>query len=121
VRLIRDCVTRFIAQLPLTRLTGSVDAMRLLEHLALKGVRFPAPLIMLRKVLFTLDGILHEIAGSRVSVDFVLARHLMQRWMADSRTFGSPLSFTDWVAVQSSALFYGSRLWIQLAQSSWIA
>jgi ubiquinone biosynthesis protein len=117
MRLVRDCVTRFVAQLPLTRLTGSMDAMRLLERLALKGVCFPAPLIMLRKVLFTLDGILHEIAGSSVSVDFVLARHLMQRWMADPRTFGSPLSFTDWMAVQSSALFYGSRWWIQLAQS----
>ncbi len=117
VRLIRDCVTGFFAQLPATRLSGSVDAMRLLELLTLQGVRFPAPLIMLRKVLFTLDGILHEIAGSSVSLDFVLAHHLMQRWTADSRTFGSPLSLTDWMAVQSSALFYGSRLWMQLAHS----
>jgi len=115
--LIRDCVTRFIAQLPLTRLTGSVDSMRLLELLALKGVRFPAPLIMLRKVLFTLDGILHEIAGSAVSMDVVLVRYLMQRWMIDARTFGSPLSFTDWMMVQNSALFYASRWWMQLAQS----
>jgi ubiquinone biosynthesis protein len=116
MRLIRDCVTRFIIQLPLTRLAGIVDSMRLLEQLALEGVHFPAPLIILRKALFTLDGILHEIAGSAVSIDVVLARYLAQRWMSDSRTIGSPLSFTDWMAVQSSALFYGSRWWIQFAQ-----
>jgi hypothetical protein len=72
---------------------------------------------MLRKALFTLDGILHEIAGSAISIDVVLARYLAQRWMSDSRTIGSPLSFTDWMAVHSSALFYGSRWWIQFAQS----
>ena len=117
MRLINDCVTRFILQLPLTRLVGIVDSMRLLEQLALEGVHFPAPLIMLRKALFTLDGILHEIAGSAVSIDFVLARYLAQRWMSDSGSLGSPLSFTDWMAVQGSALFYGSRWWMQFAQS----
>ena len=117
MRLSRDCVTRFIIQLPLTRLAGIVDSMRLLEQLALEGVHFPAPLIMLRKALFTLDGILHEIAGSAVSIDVVLARYIAQRWMSDSRTIGSPLSFTDWMAVHTSVLFYGSRWWIQFAQS----
>jgi ubiquinone biosynthesis protein len=116
-RLVRDSVIRFIANLPLGRLTGIVDSMCLLEQLAFKGVRFPAPLIMLHKVLFTLDGILHQIAGSAVSIDLVITRYLVQRWIADPETIGSPLSFTDWVTVQSSALFYGSRWWIQLTQS----
>jgi ubiquinone biosynthesis protein len=117
-RVIRNTVIRFLAQLPLARLTGSVDAVRLLEQLALNGVRFPSPLIMLRKVLFTLDDILYEIAGPTVSMDFILARCLVRRWMANTETFGSPLSFTDWMAVQCSALFYGARWWIQLTQSN---
>lgn len=115
--LVRDCVNRFIADLPLGRMGGMLDGMRLVEQLAFKGVRFPAPLIMLRKVLFTLDGILHEIAGSDVSMDLVLMRYLAQRWIADPGTIGSPLSFGDWMMVQSSAWFYGSRWWMQLTQS----
>jgi ubiquinone biosynthesis protein len=116
-RLVRDCVIRFMANLPLGRLAGIIDSMRLLEQLAFKGIRFPAPLIMLRKVLFTLDGILHEIAGSAVSMDLVLMRYLVQRWITDPGTIGSPLSVTDWMTVQSSAFFYGSRWWIRLIQS----
>jgi len=70
---------------------------------------------MLRKVLFTLDGILHDIGASEVRMEGILARDLMQRWMTNSAPFGSPLSLTDWFAVQSSALFYGSRVWLQWA------
>jgi ubiquinone biosynthesis protein len=117
MRLVRDCVIRFIADLPLNGMTGIVDSMRLLGQLALKGVRFPAPLIMLRKVLFTLDGILHEIAESSVSMDLVLTRYLVQRWIANPETIGSPLLFRDWMTVQSSTLFYGIRWWTQLTQS----
>jgi len=92
--------------------------MSLVDRLALEGVRFPAPLIMLRKVLFTLDGILHEIAGPEVEMDSVIARHVVQNWMADFTSIPSPLSVADCIAVQSSAWFYGGRLWLQWAQDS---
>ena len=59
------CVNHFMERLPFTRLPDSLDAMRLLDRLALGGVRFPAPLLLWRKALFTLDGILHEVAGRR--------------------------------------------------------
>lgn len=116
--IIHDGVNEFVNQLPLARLPGAVDAMSLVDRLALGGVRFPAPLIMLRKVLFTLDGILHEIAGPDVEMDFVIARYVVQNWMKDFTAFPSPLSVADWIAVQSSALFYGGRLWLQWAQHS---
>jgi len=115
---IRDGVNDFVNQLPLVRLPGAVDAMSLVDRLALEGVRFPAPLIMLRKVLFTLDGILHEIAGPEVEMDSVIARHVVQNWMADFTAIPSPLSVADCIAVQSSAWFYGGRLWLQWAQDS---
>jgi ubiquinone biosynthesis protein len=112
-RIVRDCVTRFIAQLPFTRPPEAKDAVHLVDRIALEGVPFPAPLLMFRKVLFTLDGIVHEIAGPGRSMEFTLTRYVMQRWTANWATFGSPLFPTDWLAVQASTLLYGSRLWVQ--------
>jgi ubiquinone biosynthesis protein len=108
-RRIRECVARFFREMPLAKVPGAMDAMDLLESLALEGVRFPAAMIMLRKVLFTLDGILHDIGGG-VSIDTVIARQLLQGWMKDLRTVGSPLSGTDWLLVQCSTLLFGSRM-----------
>ena len=116
-RMIRERVTRFIEQLPFTRLPGSLEAMRLLDQLALEGVRFPTPLMMFRKVLFTLDGILHDI-GAPVNMDRIIARELAKRWLSKWTAIGSPLSLMDWVAVQSSALLYSGRLWVQWAQAA---
>jgi ubiquinone biosynthesis protein len=114
--IVRDCVQKFIAQLPLTRVPGPADALGLLEHIAIKGVRLPAPLIMLRKVLFTLDGVQHDMGDPEVNVLSILARHATQRWLTNWKSFGSPLSLKDWLAVQSSSLFYGSRVCWQGAQ-----
>jgi hypothetical protein len=110
-------VAGFIHQLPFTRLPSTLDAMRLLDRLALAGVQFPAPLIMWRKVLFTLDGILHEIAGSEVSLDAVLAGQLLRSWTNKPQTLGAPLLPSDWFGMHLSAMFYGSRVWTQWAQA----
>lgn len=106
-------VEQFIGQMPLFKLPGSMDAMRLLDRIALEGVRFPPGLMMFRKVLFTLDGILHDMKAPGVNLDAVVVRHLVSRWAV-----GSPLSLWDWIAVESSALFYGARVWVQWAQAA---
>jgi ubiquinone biosynthesis protein len=113
VRLIEHCVSSFLRELPLSSCPGVMDATHLLERLALEGVAFPAPLLMLRKVLFTLDGILHEIAGSDFAVDPILVRNAMQRWMRNPLTLGSPLLPVDWMSLHWSALFYPSRWWVK--------
>jgi ubiquinone biosynthesis protein len=105
----RDLVDGFIGQLPFTRLPSSMDAMRLLDRLALEGIRFPSGLMMFRKVLFTLDGILHDIGAAGLRMDAVLARHMLAR---------SPLSVLDWIGVEASALLYGGRVWVQWAQAA---
>jgi ubiquinone biosynthesis protein len=117
VKIIRECVDRFIARLPLTRMPGTADTLNLLESIALEGVRLPAPLIMLRKVLFTLDGVLHDIGGPEVNVVAVLTRHATPRWLSSWKAFGAPLALKDWLKVQSSALGYGGRLWWQGTQA----
>ncbi|HYY68291.1 MAG TPA: AarF/UbiB family protein [Terriglobales bacterium] len=113
VPIIEHCVSGFLGELPPSAFPGVADATRLLERLALEGVIFPAALLMLRKVLFTLDGILHEIAGPDFSVDPILFRTAMQRWIWNPTTFGSPLLPVDWLSVQVSAVLYPSRWWAQ--------
>src|SRR5579872_3101090 len=110
LRIIRDCVDRFIQQLPLTRLPEAVDTTDLLESIAFAGVRLPAPLIMLRKVLFTLDGIQHDIGAGEVGTASIMARQALLSWLSSGTRFGAPLSLRDWLGVQWSTLFYGSRV-----------
>jgi ubiquinone biosynthesis protein len=116
-RMIATIVTRFLEQMPATRLPGGTDIMNLLERLAVKGIRFPAPLIMLSKVLFTLDGIVTDVGGSSAVASFAIARHLAQRWIANPAAFRSPVRTADWLTLQCSALLYGSRMWVHCEQA----
>ena len=54
-------------ELPIVCSLGAMDAMRLLDRIGMEGVRFPAALVLLRKVMFTLDGVLNDIAGESCS------------------------------------------------------
>ena len=113
-QMVHDTVTGFLDELPLRRLPNGVDAMRLLERIALKGVRFPAPLIMLSKVMFTLDGILDDVGGAS---SFTIARHVAQHWVLNRKEFRSPLKARDWITLQCSALLYSTRLWLKYEQT----
>ncbi len=112
-RMIREAVTRFLDERPITSLPSGVDAMRLLEHIALKGVRFPGPLIILSKVIFTLDGILSDIGGSDPRIGLTIARHVAQQWIRNRAAFRLPLMTRDWITLQCSALLYMSRVWLR--------
>ncbi|HET7439819.1 MAG TPA: AarF/UbiB family protein [Terriglobales bacterium] len=116
-QLVRSEVSRFLEQLPVRRLPSGVDAMQLLERIALKGVRFPASLIMLSKVMFTLNGIVNDISGSDAGMGFAIARHVARHWLSNRAAFRSPLTAGDWITLQCSALLYGSRLWLRWEQS----
>jgi hypothetical protein len=117
VGVIRDRVSRFLDALPVTRLPSASDAMRLLEDVAFQGIRFPASLIMLSKVLFTLDGILEDIGGDRTSMGMVMARHIARRRLMHPAAFASPLTAGDWIKVQCSAVLCSGRLWIKGEQA----
>ena len=116
-QMIRKAIGEFLEELPVRRLPGAVDAMRLLERIALQGVRFPGSLIMLSKVMFTLDGILSDIAGPDTGMGFAVARHVAQHWLRSRESFRSPLRTRDWLTLQCSALLYTSRLWLQCEQA----
>ncbi len=116
-RMICAAVTRFLDDLPVRRLSSGVDAMRLLERIALKGVRFSGPLVMLSKVMFTLDGIQGDIGGGDIGINLTIARHVAQHWISNRKEFRSPLEARDWITLQCSALLYASRLWLKGEQA----
>ncbi len=116
-KVVRETVTRFLGELPASGLATGVDAMRLLERVAMKGIKFPGALIMLSKVMVTLDGILGDVGGSDEGMGFTIARHVAQHWLRNRAEFQSPLRTKDWITLQCSALFYPSRVWVGWQQS----
>lgn len=116
-QIVRALATEFIDELSTSRLPSGADAMRLLERIAIKGIKFPGSLIMLSKVMFTLEGILDDIVGSDVGMGFTLARKIARHWLSNRSAFRSPLMRRDWLTVQCSALLYTSRLWVQWEQA----
>ncbi len=122
--MIGEIVTRFLDDLPVRYLPSGVDAMRLLERVALKGVKFPGALIMLSKVMVTLDGILGDIGGGKTGMSFTIARHVAEHWIAHREEFRSPLLKRDWITLQCSAALYPSRIWLKAEQAlfeRWLA
>jgi ubiquinone biosynthesis protein len=107
-RVIDRAAGGFFASLPAGREPGVLDAMRLLDQIALQGVHFDAPLFLFRKSLFTLDGVLQDIAGE-VRMDEVVIRHFMTRWAGSFGLFYSPLSLKDFLKVEWNALLYPAR------------
>ncbi|HEY6944860.1 MAG TPA: AarF/UbiB family protein [Candidatus Acidoferrum sp.] len=109
-QIVRKHVDRALDDLPLKELPGPMDAMRLLDGIALDGIRFPAALLMFRKAFFTLEGVVEDIAGSHVRLDSVIARYFLAHWKDAVTSFLSLLSPRDWMAIEWSALTFTSRL-----------
>jgi ubiquinone biosynthesis protein len=106
---IRECVTSMLDGLPLSRIPGPMDAMRVLDEVALNGMRFPAGLLMFRKAWFTLEGILEDISKSGVRMDSVIARYALAHWASTGATLFSMLSPRDLLTLDWSTLTLASR------------
>jgi ubiquinone biosynthesis protein len=109
--LVREHVARLFARFRGGKPPGVLEAMMLLEEIALAGVRFPASLFLFRKVLFTLDGVLHDVVGREVAVDQVIIREFLARMAASFGLFHAPLRGQDFVTIQRAALYYPWRRW----------
>ncbi|MGE0825745.1 MAG: AarF/UbiB family protein [Candidatus Binatia bacterium] len=119
---VRQHVARFLHALSPFTLPGIVQTVTLLDQLALTGVRFPAALVIFRKVLFTLEGVVHDIAPE-MQFDTAFGQALLSPgisyfWRPARVGFlpGSLLSLDDWLLLQRSALCSGYRLWQQLGK-----
>ena len=109
-RIIRAHVERLLDELPLRQWPGPMHAMRLLEDIALEGIRFPTALLMFRKASFTLEGVLEDIAGSAVRVDSVIARYALTHSAEALASLYWLLSLRDLMALEWSALTFASRV-----------
>lgn len=116
-QMIRQCVADFLGEMPASQLPSAADAMRLLERVAMKGIRFDASLIVLSKVMFTLEGILGDIVGDKKEMGLAIARRVARLWLLNRSAFRSPLRTQDWFTLQCSALLYTSRLWVRWEQA----
>ncbi len=115
-RLIRSHVIDFLRRMPMLHVPGMMEAMRLLQEIGLQGVRFPAPLLMFRKASFTLEGVLEDIAGAPFRMDSVVPRYTITHPIRATLALWSLLSWSDWVALDWSALTIGVRLWASVAE-----
>lgn len=115
---VRDQISQFINELSLYDLPGIKDVLSLLDELLLMGIKFSAPLLIFRKVLLTLDGVLHDVADE-VSIETVLTQYVLENWtnelygmnfLKQARpTFQLPLSIIDASSLAWSAQWYCFR------------
>jgi hypothetical protein len=72
---------------------------------------------MLSKVMFTLEGILADIAGADTAMGFAVARQVAMHWLTHRSAFRLPLEGRDWLTLQCSMLLFLSRLGIRWQES----
>ena len=122
--MVRGHITRFIEELSPVTIVGLTHTVALLDRLALAGIRFEAPLLLFRKMLFTLSDILHEIAPD-VNVNHVLAFHMAELLAAEtpdrlrsrgrdqSASYRSHFSSEDLAKLAFNLPLLGQRLLLQ--------
>jgi predicted unusual protein kinase regulating ubiquinone biosynthesis (AarF/ABC1/UbiB family) len=103
-KIIDRAVDGFFSSLTPGHTPGVLDGMRVLDGIALQGVQFTAPLFLFRKSLFTLDGVLRDVAGAEVRMDYAIVRYFLTRWAGSFGLFYSPLSFRDFLDVEWTAV-----------------
>jgi ubiquinone biosynthesis protein len=108
-RIVDLSVAAFFAKFPEDRSPGVLDAMRLLDDIAMQGVHFAAPLFLFRKSLFTLDGVLRDVAGSEVRIDREIALQFLTRWAASFGLFYTPLTMKDFFSIEWNAVLYSAE------------
>jgi ubiquinone biosynthesis protein len=121
VATIRRHVAALLDRFTLTDLPGPIEAMRVLEKIALDGIRFPASLLMFRKAAFTLDGVVQDVAGRQVGLDALVASHTFANWKDTFACLLSLLSVRDWIALDWSMLTFASRALARAIFRPWIS
>jgi ubiquinone biosynthesis protein len=116
--MVRDQISQFIKEMSLYNVPEIKEVLSLVDELMLMGIKFSTPLLIFRKVLLTLDGVLHDVADE-VSIETVLTRYVLQNWANEmvginflkqtSPTFQLPLSNIDAFSLAWSAQWYYFR------------
>ena len=112
---LKDIIENFIDDLSLYRLPGVNDVLNLTDQVLMLGIRFSSALMLFRKVLLTLDGVLHDI-GEELAIENIVTQYVMQQmtysmnfWSQSQTNFCVPLSHSDTLSLMWSAQWYGVR------------
>lgn len=121
-------IDEFLASLSLYRLPGMKDVLSLLDSLILSGIQFSRPLLIFRKVLLTLDGVLHDVAEDVVieaDITQLVLEHLRDEMFGinllqqSKPRFQLPLTSTDTYALIWSAQWYYFRNSLRASEQIW--
>ncbi|MFZ1883203.1 MAG: AarF/UbiB family protein [Rhodoplanes sp.] len=106
-------------------LPGLLWLTDLLDNALHAGMRFDAKMLVMRKMLHTLEGVIADIGADRSCIDAVLISDFFRRmavewpyrWLAppDSRAFVTRLSNADLAGVTMSMPFAAMRFWLEFA------
>ncbi|MBP7964642.1 MAG: hypothetical protein KBG20_00380 [Caldilineaceae bacterium] len=125
--LVRGHIAQSLAQLSPLALPDVAVVIDLLDSITKSDIRFPAELLLFRKMLFTLMDVLRAVAPD-VKLDEVIARYMLvlmakeqpQRllfWATDTtRSFNSQLYNYDLTALTLTLPLVGQRLWLQMGE-----
>ena len=116
---IRAHVDDLLSKLPLAKLPGPMEALRLLDRIAMDGARFSGSLLMFRKAAFTLEGVVEDTAHSRVRLDTLFADYAVTHWKETIASLFLLFSPRDWLAVEWSALTFTSRVCARAVSRPW--
>ncbi|GJM06050.1 MAG: hypothetical protein DHS20C09_20460 [marine bacterium B5-7] len=124
---LRAAIKPFINTLPFYKLPATKDVLSLLDNLMLSGINFSTPLLMFRKVLLTLDGVLHDLADA-VSIETVLSKYVIDNLRYEAcglhylpshqQDFKIPITNNDALSIVLSAQWYYFRSVCQ-ANAQW--
>jgi len=117
----KTVVHEFVFEYNPYQLPSMHDVLSLTDAMLLLGVRFSSALMLFRKVLLTLDGVLHDISDD-VAMETILGDHVLrhcQQALYGSNSarlqpdFKLPLSGADRLSLAFSAQWYLYRTGIQ--------
>ena len=119
---IRDQVRRFTSGLSPLTVPGMEHVLSLLDRLVRTGISFSTPLLIFRKVLLTMDGILYDM-NLRLPMENILTRYIFSQETGkflnmDREVLSShvPLSYFDMWSLWWSAQWLGPRIGMQTGE-----
>ena len=119
---LRGLVCSFLENLPQVKLAGVTEALSLVDQMIHTGFSFSTALLVFRKMLFTLDGVLNDVMpGMRMDATllWLVTQHraksssIYQRLAKETSEAAFPLSRFDQVRVAWSAQFLPFRAVMQ--------
>ncbi|MBL1141604.1 MAG: hypothetical protein HND53_06190 [Proteobacteria bacterium] len=115
-------IKEFLRALSIYSLPGINEVLTLTDNVLLTGVRFSSSMMLFRKVLLTLDGVLNDI-GETLAIENVVSQYVMQQlthdmsnvnfWTGAQTYYNLPLSRSDALSLMWSAQWYGLRAGLQ--------